>query len=503
MKKMSIYAIPYILLTTICMVLFLSGCSHDHSDSVQDTATYQWHTFFGSAVADRAYGVATDGDNNAYIVGRSKDTWNGPDGETPLNPHSDPGNSVDFFVLKLASNGSYLWHTFYGVSLGPDYALNVAVDESNHVYVTGFSYDSWDGPALTPPRHSFSGGDKDAFILKLDSAGAYQWHTFYGSTDYEDEGQGIAVDEGGNVYVAVKSYDTWDGPGSTDPIHPYSGGDDVGSQTDVAVLKLDSAGDYIWHTFYGSTDYISEDYPGEEPTSLAVDGDSNVYVAGFCISSWTGSSGEGPLNAFAGGDEDAFVLKLNSAGVYQWHTFYGSTETDWANGIVLKNGNVYVTGFSGGTWNGPSGQSPLHAYAGDDDIIVFKLDSTGTYQWHTFFGSALYNDYGLNLAFDDGDGLYIAGRSYAPWQGTGNTDAIHAYAGGADIAVMKLKDNGAYCWHAFYGSASDDWGQGIALDNLGNIHAIGYSNASWDVSPPLHAYTGDMDIVDVLMKRAD
>ena len=40
----------------------------------------------------------------------------------------------------------------------------------------------------------------DLFVLKLNSSGAYQWHTFYGSTD-DDYGYGIAVDTDGNVYV--------------------------------------------------------------------------------------------------------------------------------------------------------------------------------------------------------------------------------------------------------------------------------------------------------------
>ena len=58
------------------------------------------------------------------------------------------------------------------------------------------------------------------------------------------------------------------------------------------------------------------------------------------------------MNAYSGGD-DIVVLKLSTAGAYQWHTFYGSAGgTDLGIGIAVDtSGNVYVTGYSNATWN--------------------------------------------------------------------------------------------------------------------------------------------------------
>ena len=125
----------------------------------------------------------------------------------------------------------------------------------------------------------------------------------------------------------------------------------VGKYDKSYPLTIDPA--YAWHTFYGSsgTDY------GQ---GIAVDGSGNVYVTGYSLATWGF-----PLHPHSGG-YDIFVLKLNSSGAYQWHTFYGSSGEDEGYGIAVDgSGNVYVTGDSQATWNGPAGENPLHAYSGN------------------------------------------------------------------------------------------------------------------------------------------
>ncbi|MCX5977654.1 MAG: hypothetical protein NTV33_12760 [Coprothermobacterota bacterium] len=314
-----------------------------------------------------------------------------------------------------------------------------------------------------------------------------EWHTFYGSED-EDRAYSVTADSSGYIYAVGRSFNTWNGPGTATPLHAHSNPGEAG---DFFVLKLTPDGSYIWHTFYGVESGPDLAY------SVVTDTDNNVYVTGFSYQSWSGPLGQEPKHPFSGGDKDVFVLKLDSAGTYQWHTLYGSSENDWANGIDVINGNVGVAGFSGASWNGPVGQSPRHTYSGDHDIMILMLDSAGAYQWHTFYGSDSAMDYGLALAHDNDSVIHITGRSYAGWQGDGGVEPEHAFAGGADLYILELTSTGTYQKHTFYGSAADDWGQGIAFRASGGFYLTGYSAASWlgaGGTSPLHTYAGGHDI---------
>ena len=97
---------------------------------------------------------------------------------------------------------------------------------------------------------------------------------------------------------------------------------------------------------------------------------------------------QAPLHAHSGGN-DLFVLKLNSSGAYQWHTFYGSARLVMAAMALAvdTSGNVYVTGIAMPPGTARREQAPLNAHSGDFDLFVLKLNSSGAYQWHTFYGS--------------------------------------------------------------------------------------------------------------------
>ncbi len=469
--------------------------SHNPAHPVYIDPVYQWHTFFGGTGSDNGKAIAVDSSGNVYVTGESASSWNGPGGATPLNSHIDDRSSAGgqaIVIVKLNSAGAYQWHTFYGGER-TNIGYSIAVDSWNFVYVTGGSYETWNGPSGELPLNAhdgpnLGGGDMDLVVVKLNSAGAYQWHTFYGGADH-DRGEGIAVDSSGNVYVAGRSDASWSGPGGVfgDPLNFHAGGNYM---SDIVVIKLNSEGTYQWHTFYGSTSI-------DEATSIAVDSLDNVYVTGFSNQSWKGpSSALGPesvepLNPHAGG-RDIVVIKLNSAGAYQWHTFHGGADNDTGYAIAVDpSGNVYVTGNSR-SWSGPVGEEPRNPHSGDGDLVVVKLNSGGTYQWHTFYGSAR-DDIGAGIFVDTSGNVFVTGSSHS-WNGPGGEAPRipHIGDGFRALVVVKLNSTGAYQGHTYYGETGGS-GNDIVVDSSGSAYVAGKVASTW--GSPLNAYAGSSDIV--------
>jgi len=382
---------------------FKTGAYNKDQDLIIDP-TYQWHTFYGSAAEDEGSSIAVDGNGNVYVTGHSNTSW-----DSPVAPQHAHTSGFDIVVLKLDSSGTYQWHTFYG-STSTDYGLGIAVYGSNHVYITGISLGTWGSPLND---HSGVVSDADIVVFKLDSSGALQWNTFYGSTT-SDYGSGVAVDGNENVYVTGYSNASW----GISPLHAHT----VGNNEDIVVFKLDSLGALKWNTFYGSETYNDYGY------GIAVDGSGNSYVTGTSKATW-GS----PVHPFSGnGLGDITVLKLNTSGVLQWHTFHGSTAIDNGYGIAVDGSrDIYVTGSSQATWG-----SPLHAYSGSYDIVALKLNNSGILQGNSFYGAASVVDFGYGLAMDGNGNVYVTGYSQATWG-----CPLHAYSGDHDIVVLKIFAN--------------------------------------------------------------
>jgi hypothetical protein len=446
---------------------------------------YQWHTFYGATDPNQNDGgssIATDSSGNIYITGSSTGSWNGPSDQAPRNPHS--GNYADLFVMKLSSSGAYQWHTFYG-GASNDYGNGIAVDGNGYVYVTGYSGAGWFGPNNEVPLNLYDSGT-EIFVLKLDTDGTYQWHTFYGSGSYA---YAVALDNHSNVYVGGVG-GGWKGPSNENPIT------DAGGHVPIFVLKLDKDGGYLWHTFYG--------YDYNEVNGIAVDGCGNVFVTGGSDGPWDGPGPSAPLNPWKGDCcwgpwRNIFVLKLNTEGIYRWHTFYATANKNNAGrGIgVDGSGNVYVAGQSWVPWTGPAGEGALNPFSGTPGdgyrIFALKLDTDGAYRWHTFYGT---NGEAAAVTVRGGN-LYITGHSasFAQWYGPSGQHPLYTYTGG--IFVLKLDTSGSYGWHTFFGQNGDDSAGGIAADDRGGVYLTGSSFGSWNGpsgQTPLHAYTGSWDI---------
>jgi uncharacterized repeat protein (TIGR01451 family) len=401
--------------------------------------TRQWNTFMGGSSNDQGNSIVLGGDGHVYAVGSSYATWG-----SPINAYA---GEQDAFVAQLTSDGSRQWNTFLGSASGIDDGNGIAVDETGNVYVVGTSGVAWGSP-LSP-----FGGKVDAFVAKLDSAGALLWMTFLGGSG-ADSGRDIAVDGNGDVYVVGTAGGTW---GS--PVDPYP----VDEWYSPFVGKLDSDGTLQWHTYWGDGGLSSG-------RGLSVDDDGDVYVVGICYGTW-GS----PVDPYLGGTE-ACVAKLDTNGARQWNTFLGSADSDGGSAIAVgENGSVYVTGYSYATWGAPIDPHDGSHY----DVFVAGLGSDdGVRQWNTFAGFA-GTSYGNAITVDWTDSLFVAGES----KGTGVFDRAF---------LMRLGTDGVREWNTFMGATYDhDENEGVASDGKGHVYVTGHSLQSWGL--PIGAHAGERD----------
>ncbi len=444
-------------------------------------ATYDWHTFLGATGGEIGGLVAMDARGALFLAGGSK-SWLGPAGELPLHAHSSDFY-YDVVVAKLDRDGSYLWHTFYGSASTSNETYGIAVDRHGGVYVAGYAPSSWLGDGGVPPLNPHS-GEGAFFVLKLASDGEYEWHTFYGPVGGMEEGC-LAVDEAGNCYVVGESPSSWVGPSGESPLHPFSG-----PSRDWTVLALSSAGDYRWHTFYGSSSYAGS----ATAAAVAPDG-TTVTVVGYSYGGWLGDGGAAPLHPFTNSSHSNLsVLELTEAGAYLWHTFYEGGD---ALGVAVDGaGSTYVVGASTASWLGDGGAPPLHAHTPPNaDHTLLKLGPGGAYEWHTFYGSGTYdNSFGVAT---DGAAVYVVGDSYASWRGDGNTSPLHAFSGTMDIAVLALAADGGYLWHTFYGGTGSESAEEVVVTTGHDLVVAGLSGGTWNGDAgqsPLDPYAGSSDL---------
>ena len=107
-------------------------------------------------------------------------------------------------------------------------------------------------------------------------------------------------------------------------------------------------------------------------------------------------------------------------------------------------------------------------------VLLLSNSFAQNYEWAKSIGSAA-SDWGNSITTDASGNVYITGfysntADFDPGVDTANLIS----AGGYDIFVAKYDNNGNYLWAKSIGSTSDDYGNGIATDDSGNVFITGY-----------------------------
>ena len=420
-----------------------------------------WATYYGVDYT-RGYGVTTDSNGNAFLVGETLSNSSIASGGF----QNTFGGGFDAFLVKFNSNGIRQWATYYG-GTDSDFGKSVITDLNNNIYLAGFT-ESTNGIASNGFQNSFGGGDTDAFLVKFNNDGTRLWATYYGGNG-DDSGymlynKLVATDDNGNVYLA----------GRTDsPSNIASGGfqNSLSGVDDAFLVKFDSNGGRLWATYYGGSG-------SDRGYGVATDNIGNVYLAGTAGSS-SGIAFNGFQNTFGPG----FLVKFDTNGSRLWGTYYGGVVSD----IVTDfNEDIYITGYATSSNSNIAEGGYQNVYGGGlRDAFVAKFNSTGSRIGGSFYGGS-DDDRGTGIATDASGNFYLSGYTESEnnisYQGFQNT-----YGGGnCDVFLAKFNE----C--AFYGPSitpatiSICSGQNTILTASGGnsyLWSTGASTASITINP--------------------
>ena len=167
-------------------------------------------TYLGGNGDDLAASLALDNSGDVYLTG-STSSANFPTTTNALyrkigGVSSSAGYLIDAFVAELDSSGSSLVYSTYLGGSSMDGGSSIAVDSSNNVYVTGFTY-STNFPTtsnafqkqLACPNSVYF--NANAFIAEISAYGTnLLYSSYFGGTNF-DVGEGITIDGSNNIYV--------------------------------------------------------------------------------------------------------------------------------------------------------------------------------------------------------------------------------------------------------------------------------------------------------------
>ncbi len=331
---------------------------------IDSSGNYLWTRTFGGDGIDRSYVMEIDQAGNLLLGGIFANTADFNPSPSAINNLTASGN--DAFVVKINSNGEYLWAIKLGGG-GGDQVFGLATGTSGEVFISGIFNTTADLNPGIGVNNATSLGGADHFIVKLDSDGGYQWSSTLGSTGQEYYRSSLISDSQNNAYLALRM----DGNLSFTSLagtETFT----VNGAADIEVFKFSTSGTLQWgRQLRGAgTDRVED---------LEIDAASNLYVGGA-----VGSGGliyldpaDSSTTLTSNGSTDGFIWKLSSAGGYLGYSRFGGTAADILFDLDLSSsGKILANGTFTGTMSIDTGSgSQSFTSNGLTDVFMVRINS--------------------------------------------------------------------------------------------------------------------------------
>lgn len=302
-----------------------------------------WQIYNGGTNFDEARAVTIDSNNDVIVVGGFQAS----------------ATNTNYRTLKLSGiNGATIWtQDFSSAGNNLDMAIDVVLDASNAVYVTGQSFNT--------------GQDLNVRTLKYNSTGgAPVWNTQYNhnaTLNSYDTPSDLVIDASGNVYVVATVYQG------------------AATDDDILLIRYNTTG-----TITNTVVYNGTANDKDKPNEIIIDGTGNLYICGSAKNTATA--------------EDFLVAKYDNNLGFLWAKNYNGigANYDEAFDVVfdVTGTYIYATGYS-------------YLPTSNNDYFTIKYEATnGNVIWTTRFnGSANNTDQAKVLDVDGAGNVYVSGDS--------------------------------------------------------------------------------------------
>jgi len=396
--------------------------------------SWQWAKIGGSSGKDSGEDIAIDSQGYIYVLGVYRDANFNIGTFTLVNAGDD-----DIFLAKYNPNGSVIWVRNIS-SQGSDFVAQLLIDKNNDVYVSG----GFSSVTLTIGTTTLTNsGSTNFFVAKYDNNGQVIWAK---NSSNSNLNRGFAaIDNDLNSYSIIRT------------------------PTVVTLEKRNASESLIWAKTLTTTGTISS----PQLRDIYVN-ETGVYLTGgfFGDSLTIGTFTLANTNSV--NSNDMFVAKLDTSGNVLWAKNAIAATSD--QGMAIKvdaYGNSYVLGkFAGGS--SIIFDSFSLTTNGQNDVFLVKYNPSGQVLWAKNAGG-IFNDWVNDLVLDPSGGAYIIGGTFSPSITFANTTltVVGNIGNDADVYILKYSTNGNEEWMKGIQALGSDNGNGIAINNIGEIYVTG------------------------------
>jgi hypothetical protein len=420
-----------ILNTTInCLEIYFHKwttlCSFDYT-------TNPVNNLIGGSENDFAKSIAPASDGGYTVAGYSFSSASGD--------VSDPTNGgIDCWIIKINNGGLIEWETLFGGD-GSDQTHSIARIPDGYI-LAGESSSSANGDVM-----STTNGENDYWIVQLNETGSIVWETLLGGGE-NDFAKSIAPTSDSGYIVAGYSFSSASGDVS----------DTTNGGADYWIVKLDSGGNIEWESLFGGDGL-------DAANSIIQTSDGGYIVAGR-----SGSSANGDVSGVTNGNDDYWIVKLNSGGDIEWDTLLGGSGYDQAYSIAQTTDGGYIVG----GWSSSSNSGDVSGVNnGGGDYWIVKLNSGGGIEWESLLGGG-GDDFAWSIVHTSDGGFITTGWSASSDSG----DVSGMNKGLTDYWTVKLDNGGGIEWETLLGGSGFDRAYAIAETSDGGFIVVGDSESS-------------------------